>query len=152
MRVPTAVSVNEAFSLPIGTTATAAASTLSLDGVLRIIWTAGSTIAFAMLAAGLGRLQWLAAHAREAAGERWKSVLGPVRLLESDHPTLLVTWGFTRPEIILPLSAREWSPGLFRVVTERRMVYLSAICASRGMCSQTWRPGTLVWIGLNSPR
>ena len=37
VRVPTAVSVNEAFSLPIGTTATAAASTLSLDGVPTLV-------------------------------------------------------------------------------------------------------------------
>ena len=102
--VPPAVSVNEAFSFPIAPGTTTTAPPISLGGVLQIIWTAGSAIALAVLVAGLGRLQWLAAHAREAADDRWKGVVGPVRLLESDHPTLLVTWvvvyaprGYARP-------------------------------------------------------
>src|SRR5207247_5944181 len=122
--VPPAVSVNEAFSFPIAPGTTPAAPPISLRGVVQLIWAAGSAIAFGMLVAGLGRLHWLAAHAREAADERWKSMLGPVRLLESDHPTLLVTWGSARPEIILPLSARQWSDERMRVVLWHELAHI----------------------------
>src|SRR6266704_1397745 len=46
--------------------------------------------------------------------------------------------------------ARSW---LFSFdFIERSKVYLSACFAVKGRCSQIWMPGTLVGIGLNSPR
>ena len=44
----------------------------------------------------------------------------------------------------------SWSPEL--PTSERMMANLSIILAMRGNSSQIWIPGTLVWIGLNSPR
>src|SRR3989337_743674 len=49
------------------------------------------------------------------------------------------------------MGARPWSPGLFMVVIERMIVYLSAASASLGISSQTSSPGSFDLIGLNSP-
>ena len=49
------------------------------------------------------------------------------------------------------IGARLWSPGLFMVVIERMIVYLSAILARFGINSQTSSPGRFEAIGLNSP-
>ncbi len=43
-----------------------------------------------------------------------------------------------------------WPPSLPTIV--RMKTNLSAICAMRGKCSQMRMPGTLVSMGLNSPR
>src|SRR5207237_6576436 len=80
---------------------------------------------------------------------------GPGRSLATTLP-YIGYWSVPLGRRGLPVSqyigARAWSPGLLSVVTERRIVYLSAIFARFGISSQTSRPGTLVLIGLNSPR
>ena len=36
-------------------------------------------------------------------------------LLQSDHPSLLVTWGSTRPKVILPATASSWAEDRARI-------------------------------------
>ena len=48
----------------------------------------------------------------------------PVVLLQSDHPTLLVTWGLLRPKIILPAAAREWAADRMRVVLCHELAHI----------------------------
>jgi hypothetical protein len=90
------------------------------------IWLLGSVAGFAILLVGLMRLRWLASHAREIAGGRWHALAGelrrsygiarPVRLLESHQSSLLVTWGWRRPTVLLPVAARRWSDDRVRAV------------------------------------
>jgi TonB family protein len=119
-----ATSVEEAFSLPVVPGAARPASPATFRRVLPMIWATGSGIALAMIFAGLGRLGWLASHARRVSDPRWNSLLGSVRLLQSDHPALLVTWGFARPKIILPISARSWSDDRMRVVLWHELAHI----------------------------
>ena len=82
-------------------------------------WLAGAGISVLILLVGLGRLAWIASTARRVADGRWADaaqtiardyrVRRPVVILQSDHPALLVTWGFVQPKVILPRTAEGWS-------------------------------------------
>ena len=71
---------------------------------------------------GLGRLAWIASSARRVTDGRWAIAadaiareLGlrrPVAILQTDHPALLVTWGFVQPQVILPRAAPDWTDAI----------------------------------------
>jgi TonB family protein len=88
-----------------------------------IVWVAGALVVLAGLITGLVRL---ARETRRCAVIRsgpWREVAArlspqPVTLLESRDPSLLLTWGFFRPKVLLPSGAESWS-------AERRVVVLA---------------------------
>ena len=94
--------------------------------MLGTLWSVGA------LLAGLTRLRWLGVHAREVEAVGWTqaadSLRGEhglstrVRVLQSDHPSLLITWGWQRPTIVIPAGAEAWS-------AERIGVVLAHECA-----------------------
>ncbi len=87
----------------------------------------GAGISALILIVGLGRLAWVASSARRVDGGRWTAAAAeiareyglrrPVALLQSDHPALLVTWGFISPKVILPRTAQDWTDARIRVVS-----------------------------------
>lgn len=93
-----------------------------MDAIL-IAWIAGALVVLAGVITGLVRL---ARETRRCAVIRsgpWRELADrlspqPVSLLESRNPSLLLTWGFLRPKILLPSSAEAWS-------AERRAVVLA---------------------------
>jgi len=90
------------------------------------VWLTGAVANLLMLLVGLGRLAWLAARSEDVRAPAWTlaaeevsieyGLVRPVRLLQSDHPTLLVTWGVRQPKVILPRSASTWPDDRIRVV------------------------------------
>jgi beta-lactamase regulating signal transducer with metallopeptidase domain len=106
----------------------------NLATLLQSIWLAGMAVALAILATGLLRLGWLAMHARRVTGGRWYDLAQevsrtyalrrPVTLLQSTHPSLLVTWGLARPKVILPSAADEWSDERARVVLSHELAHI----------------------------
>lgn len=101
---------------------------------LQAVWLAGMAISLGILLTGLLRLAWLATHARRITRGRWHSLAEeisrgyglrrPVALLQSDHPSLLVTWGLMRPKVILPSAADEWSDERARVVLSHELAHV----------------------------
>jgi TonB family protein len=47
-----------------------------------------------------------------------------VRLLQTDHPTLLVTWGTIRPTIVVPAAAADWPADRIRVVLSHEYAHI----------------------------
>jgi hypothetical protein len=45
-------------------------------------------------------------------------------LLQSNHPSLLVTWGLVRPKVILPATSGEWSDERARVVMSHELAHI----------------------------
>jgi beta-lactamase regulating signal transducer with metallopeptidase domain len=98
------------------------------------IWITGTAISFGMLLIGFGRLAWLASRSEPIRHGAWRDVADdvarqyglrtPVVLLQTDHPTLLVTWGMLRPKIILPAAAREWTADRMRVVLCHELAHI----------------------------
>ena len=101
---------------------------------VRATWLAGAAVGLSILLIGLLRLAWLAVHARRITHGRWHD-LGeeisrsyglqrPVTLLESPHPSLLVTWGLARPKVILPAAAAAWTDERARVVLSHELAHI----------------------------
>jgi TonB family protein len=98
------------------------------------LWIAGVGISLFVLLVGLGRLAWIASRAQRVATGPWTelareisgrySLRRPVLLLQSDHPTMLVTWGLVRPRVILPRSARDWPADRARVVICHELAHI----------------------------
>jgi TonB family protein len=101
---------------------------------LRAIWTAGTAFGLAVLLVGLGRLGRLAFRAQPIVSGVWadraeaiRREFGfrrPVVLLQSRHPTLLVTWGLRTPKVILPATARHWPDDRVRLVLYHELEHI----------------------------
>jgi len=110
-------------------------------------WMTGTIVGLIALLVGLTRLSWIRSRASRVHDQMWLSlaeqvgrslnIRRQVTLLQSDHPSLLFTWGHLRPVVILPRSASEWSVDRARIVLchelahVRRGDWLSLIAAMR---------------------
>jgi TonB family protein len=98
------------------------------------VWVSGVMLSGLMLVVGLVRLRAIGRTATRVVDRRWLDLLDdharaagvrrPVALLESGDPALLVTWGFTRPKIVLPLVARGWDDERRRVVLTHELAHI----------------------------
>jgi len=112
----------------------ASASTPSAAMLVSIAWLAGAGVSILILAIGLGRLAWVASTARPVETGPWAvtadevareyGLRRPVVILQSDHPALLVTWGFVQPKVILPRTAEDWTGERIRVVLAHELAHI----------------------------
>jgi TonB family protein len=110
-------------------------ASFSVMQIMWTIWLLGTLINVLVLVAGLGRLRWLARRAQPVETGRWLDLAetlrqsyrlsSPVRLFQSNHPSLLVTWGWHRPTVLLPACAREWSDERIRIVLAHEFAHVS---------------------------
>jgi beta-lactamase regulating signal transducer with metallopeptidase domain len=104
------------------------------SGSLVSIWIAGTLVSLSILVVGILRMRWLASRSRPVTRGRWSDLAEEVSqayglrrtilLLESDHPSLLVTWGFRKPKVILPAAAGAWSDERTRVVLTHELAHV----------------------------
>ena len=97
------------------------------------VWFAGALMGLAVLATGLWRLRRLAAHSQTIGG-MWKELTEriaeeyalrrPVQLLQSRNPSVLVTWGVTRPKVILPDGAAQWPDDVANIVLRHELAHI----------------------------
>jgi TonB family protein len=125
-----------------------------------LVWLPGAGFGLLVLVAGLGRLAWISARSRPIVQGRWHELsteiscrLGlerTVRLLQSDHATLLVTWGIARPAIILPASAAEWPEDRARIVLAHELAHVQrrdwAVVVGAQLLRSVYWFNPLVWI------
>lgn len=102
---------------------------------LAAAWLAGSLLSVLALAAGFLYLTRVARRAEPVVSGRWPVMAGEVAaalglrrrvaLLQSDHPSLLVTWGLWRPRVLLPAPARTWDDERIRVVLAHELAHVA---------------------------
>jgi TonB family protein len=107
---------------------------LNLVAMLQWGWLAGTIVALSILLTGLLRLAWVATHAGRITHGRWFDLTQeiargyglrrPVVLLQSSHPSLLVTWGLAKPKVILPSAADAWTDERARVVLSHELAHI----------------------------
>jgi beta-lactamase regulating signal transducer with metallopeptidase domain len=127
---------------------------------LGIIWLAGAGASLFVLLVGLSRLAWLASRAERVTAGAWADTAVHVArayglrrqpaLLQSDHPTLLVTWGFARPKVLLPADAPHWPDDRIRIVLGHELAHIRRGDWMVQMAAELLRSGywfnPLVWL------
>jgi TonB family protein len=106
----------------------------SVTSLLTAVWIAGFSVSVGFLMIGLGRLAWLASRSRRVTGGPWVEIAAEISrrygiartvvLLQSDHPSLLVTWGVWHPRILLPRGAGAWPADRIRVVLSHELAHI----------------------------
>jgi TonB family protein len=97
-------------------------------------WALGAVGGLGLLAVGAARLARVSAAAREVKTGAWPrhvedlkqrwGLTRPVRILQSDHAGLLVTWGIWKPAILLPAAAASWSEDRIRSVVAHELAHV----------------------------
>jgi TonB family protein len=103
-------------------------------GMAYRIWIAGAAISLSVLLIGALWLTWLTSRATPA-GARWQAAadevrqrLGirrTVRIVVTQHPAMLVTWGLIAPVILLPRTATAWPADRMQLVLAHEMAHLA---------------------------
>jgi len=92
------------------------------------VWGLGFLVSVAALATGFVRLRRIGRRAKPIDPPEWLAradVRGRrVALLESPEASHLMTWGFFRPKIVLPPSAREWSEDRLQAVLGHELAHV----------------------------
>ena len=116
------------------TTSPGLAEGLPVRNAVLLVWVLGSLGALGVLAIGAFRLAYLARGARQLTDgpwiqhaedleQRW-SLASRVRILQSRHTGLLVTWGVWRPTILLPAGATTWADDRIRAVVAHELAHV----------------------------
>jgi beta-lactamase regulating signal transducer with metallopeptidase domain len=141
-------------------TAPRAFSTASLMRAVGVVWIAGGALALAVLAVGLMRLSWIASHARPIVSGPWADEADEIArayrlrrrpaILQSDHPSVLGTWGVARAKVLLPADAHEWPADRIRIVLAHELAHVRrgdwiVQTAVEVLCAAYWF-NPLVWL------
>jgi len=101
--------------------------------ILGWVWAAGAALSLLLLVVGLVRLIVLTRWAHSIDAGSWHDELcrlqrgGRLRrvtLLQTDGPSVLLTWGTLRPCIVLPRGAESWSASRIRFVLEHEAEHI----------------------------
>ena len=114
---------------------TPAAASVPLPWTAIVIgaWLAGALVGLLGLVTGLVRLARVTARCLPVTAGPWRETadrlsvelrLPHVQILQSDNPSLLVTWGLVTPKVILPAGAAEWSEPRRRIVLAHEMAHI----------------------------
>lgn len=120
---------------PMSSAVEAGRGRIEIDAIAWTVWLLGVAVSILVLITGLARLHWLAARAHVTEHPLWRQIgeqlrldyglRTPVRLLQSEHPALLVTWGWRTPTILLPAHAPQWSAERIRVVLAHELAHVA---------------------------
>lgn len=123
------------------------------------IWLTATLVTLTLLLVDVARLAHLRRRCTPVDGPRrilldeLSAGLGltrPVQLLQSTDPSLLVTYGFRKPGIILPASSSDWSSERWRIVLRHELAHIvrhDAAIQLGGELLRVLQPiNPLVWI------
>lgn len=97
------------------------------------IWLTATLVTLTLLLVDVARLAHLRRRCTPVDGDRrallneLSADLGltrPVKLLQSADPSLLVTYGFRKPGIILPASSSDWTNERWRIVLRHELAHI----------------------------
>jgi TonB family protein len=127
VRAEMTADVTPTSSAPVG-------SPIDVGRVLQLLWAAGMALSLVVLSVGVARLAWLSSRAHPLEHDMWTAIADevasgyglrrPVRLLQADHPSLLVAWGLAAPKVMLPRGAEHWDADRIRIVLRHELAHI----------------------------
>ncbi len=107
---------------------------LTPGALARNVWAAGAAVCLGFVLVGLVRLAWIRSRSHAIDRGPWADALRVlsqamgvgrgVRIFQSDHPSLLATWGYRRASLMLPAGAGEWPGPRIRVVLAHELAHV----------------------------
>jgi TonB family protein len=107
---------------------------LGIEDVMLAVWASGAALSLLVLAAGLFRLRQLRVAGTPLSRSKWRrqvhaetaaiGLRNHVTIVEAPHPTFAATWGVFRPTVVVPSSARDWSPERFGLVLAHEFAHV----------------------------
>jgi TonB family protein len=132
--IETTVTIERTGAMPLRTQAASSSRGLPIERLAAILWIVGVVANIGLLLLGASRLRTEASRARAAATGRLTEITSNicrayglrrrVSLLQTAHPTLLVTWGVLRPKVMVPFSAEGWPDDRLRVVMSHELAHV----------------------------
>ena len=105
-----------------------------IDDLMLGAWVSGAGVSLLILAAGLFRLRQLRIDGRPLPLSQWQrnvhddiAAIGlrrHITVVEARHSTFTATWGAFRPTVVVPFTARDWSPERFRLVLAHEFAHV----------------------------
>jgi beta-lactamase regulating signal transducer with metallopeptidase domain/protocatechuate 3,4-dioxygenase beta subunit len=152
--------LNSGAARPLPPAASFSARRFSWKDAVLNVWFAGVLVGFAVLGVGILRLAWIACGSSPIQTGRWVRLAKhvahdyglrkPLRLRRSSRRSILATWGFLRPEVILPADSVEWPEERVEIVLShefahvRRGDWLFQVLAAMVRAFHWFNP--LVWV------
>jgi len=105
-------------------------TSLPAESWVFLVWAAGVFVVLGRLATGMARMWWLARAAKQIdipEGSRdLQARIGVdhVRFVESGRIAMPMTWGVTRPVILLPAGRQEWPAERLRLVLAHELIHV----------------------------
>jgi TonB family protein len=119
---------------PVSVTVPSQSPTNDTVSPIIVLWLAGVVIAGIALAAGLVRVNRVAARASRVEDTGWLRILDTVAgrygltrriaIALTDSNDLLATWGIVRPQVLLPFQARNWTLDRVHVVLCHELAHI----------------------------
>jgi beta-lactamase regulating signal transducer with metallopeptidase domain len=101
---------------------------------LVLAWAAGMIAVLSRMLAGTARVWWVARHSGPVEDAEWNALLAEltaslglrrrVRLVVCERAAMPMTWGASRPLILLPRSAKEWTAEKRRLVLAHELIHV----------------------------
>ncbi|HMD36777.1 MAG TPA: M56 family metallopeptidase, partial [Vicinamibacterales bacterium] len=125
------------------------------------VWLLGIGVSLLVLLTGLARLAWIASRATPISDGPWHDAAAEltrayglrrsVALLHAPNTSLLATWGFVRPRILLPAPARDWTVDRIRVVLGHELAHVERFdwitqMAAEVLCAVYWFNPLVFWL------
>ncbi len=149
---------------PIGSTtrspARPAASPLDWPTALLLLWSAGALFVVLRFTVGLGTARWMSRAATTIDDPSWRhlahdlsdrlGLVRTVRLLRSGRANVPMTWGWSRPVVLLPAGADDWPVECRTAVLAHELAHVQRRdCAVQAVaqlaCAVYWF-NPLVWL------
>ncbi|MGQ0735257.1 MAG: TonB family protein [Acidobacteriota bacterium] len=125
----------EPVAVPASASPVTAVSAPSPAALLVMVWGSGAVVSLSMLLAGLYRVKAIASRAQPEQGAPWVPLYQElsarfglrrrVAIRMTESPSLLATWGFLRPCVLLPSQATGWSATRMRAVLGHELAHIA---------------------------
>ena len=145
---------------PIGSTTRPAASPLDWPTALLLLWSAGALFVMLRFTVGLGTAWCMSRAAATIDDPSWRHLANDlsdrlglartVRLLRSERANVPMTWGWSRPVVLLPADADDWPVECRTAVLAHELAHVQRRdCAIQAVaqlaCAVYWF-NPLVWL------
>src|ERR1700730_6718549 len=134
---PLALLADSAPTTPLSVAHAPAGRSFDVAVIMRgvsVVWMTGAGLAMLVLLVGLSRLKWIPSHAHRVHSGPWADAAADIArasglrripvVLQSDHASVLGTWGVVRSTVLVPADALTWPAERIGIVLAHELAHV----------------------------